>query len=96
MDETLTELTEKQVVNVCDGRILGYVIDFKVDICSGRLTAIIVPSECGFFGIKKGVDIVIPWEKICKIGKDTIIVDVGLLPPKEDGCEGQKKKKKLF
>ena len=90
MDESLTDLTEKQVINVCDGRNLGYVVDFKVDICCGRLTAIIVPSECGFLGIKKGKDIVIPWEKICKIGKDAIIVDIGIVAC-SDKCKKDKK-----
>ncbi|MBQ8545888.1 MAG: YlmC/YmxH family sporulation protein [Clostridia bacterium] len=96
MDESLTALTEKQVVNLCDGKILGYVIDFKIDVCSGRLTAIILPGESGFFGFKKCMDIIIPWEKICRIGEDAIIVDIGPLPKpeKDDNCN--KKKKKLF
>ena len=93
MDESLTELTEKQVVNLCDGKILGYVIDFKVDICCGKLTAIILPGEGGIFGFKKCTDIIIPWEKICRIGKDAIIVDIGLLPVGENG---EKKKKFRF
>ena len=79
MSESLTDLTEKQVINICDGRNLGYIADFMADICTGRLTAIIVPSECGFFGLKKGKDIVIPWEKICRIGKDAIIVYIGII-----------------
>lgn len=95
MDESLTDLTEKQVVNVCDGRILGYVVDFKVDVCNGRLTAIIIPGEGGIFGFKKCTDIIIPWDKICKIGKDTIIVDIGSLPNSLPDCDC-KKKKKLF
>ena len=93
MDETLTELTEKQVVNVCDGRILGNVVDFKIDICNGKITAIIIPGEGGFFNFKKCVDVIIPWEKICKIGKDAIIVDVGGLT---DKCECEKPKNKKF
>ena len=32
MEETLSGLMEKQVVNLCDGKILGYATDFKVDI----------------------------------------------------------------
>ena len=94
MDESLTVLTEKQVINLCDGKILGNAIDFKIDVCSGRLTAIILPGESGFFGFKKCMDIIIPWEKICKIGEDTIIVDIGPLPtPEKDECCGKKKKK---
>lgn len=83
MEESLSCLMEKQVVNLCDGKILGYAVDFKVDICQGCLTAIVIPGDGGFFGLKKCTDLVIPWCKICKIGKDAIIVDVGFLPDKE-------------
>ncbi len=90
MDEALSCLMEKQVVNLCDGKILGYAVDFKVDICQGTLTALVIPGESGFFGLKKCTDLVIPWCKICKIGKDAIIVDIGFLPEKEK--DGHKKK----
>ncbi len=90
MDEGMSSLSEKQVINLCDGKILGYIIDFKIDICSGRLTSIVLPGESGFFGFKKCTDIVIPWEKICKIGRDAIIVDIGILPC----CDGDKKSSK--
>ena len=93
MDESLTELTEKQVVNLCDGKILGCITDFKINVCTGQLTAIILPSEGGIFGLKRCNDIVIPWEKICRIGKDTIIVDIGIVPAEGESCK--KKKFKL-
>lgn len=92
MDETLSALMEKQVVNLCDGKILGYIIDFKVDICNGCITSIILPGENGFFGFKKCMDIIIPWNKICRIGKDAVIVDIGILPNNEKGEEKQRKK----
>ncbi len=79
MREYMTNLTEKQVINICDGRILGYVTDFKIDPCDGKLTAIIVPGEGGIFSFKRCADVIIPWEKICKIGKDVILVDIGIL-----------------
>ncbi len=96
MREYMTQLTEKQVINICDGRILGYVSDFKIDPCDGRLTAIILPGEGSIFSFKRCTDIVIPWEKICKIGKDTILVDIGI---SNDECctsndKNQKKKAK--
>ena len=98
MGESMTELSDKQVINICDGKILGYVTDFKIDSCSGRLTAIILPGETGFFGFKKCMDIIIPWEKICKIGIDVILVDIGILPTDKndcDDCNKKKSKKKL-
>lgn len=65
---------EKEVINSCDGRRLGYVADIEFDVCDGRITAIVVPQHCGFLGLNSE-DIVIPWEKIQKIGKDVILVD---------------------
>ena len=93
MDESLSSLSEKQVVNLCDGKILGYIIDYKADTCTGKLTAIVLPGESGFFGLKKCMDIVIPWEKICRIGKDAIIVDIGPLPPPLPNEHRSKRKK---
>ena len=93
MNETLTELTEKEVVNVCDGRILGNVIDFKIDVCCGKITDIVLPGEGGVFNFKKCIDIIIPWDKIVKIGKDTIIVDIGEIKPTNCECDKPKKKK---
>ncbi len=95
MEQSFICLTEKQVINLCDGKILGYAIDLKIDVSCGRLTAIVLPGESGIFGFKKCTDIIIPWEKICKIGEDAIIVDIGLLPSneKEDSCKNSKKRK---
>lgn len=89
--DTLGSLREREVINVCDGRRLGYVCDAQLDLCTGKLTAIIVPGECNFLGISKGDDIIIPWGCIQRLGKDIILVN----------CQGEyqrcpRKKKKLF
>ena len=74
-------IREKEVINSCDGRRLGYVTDIQFDVCDGRITAIVVPIKGGFLGCG-GENIVIPWEKICKIGEDIILVDAeGCCPP---------------
>ena len=74
-------IREKEVINSCDGRRLGYVCDIEFDVCDGRITAIVVPTKGGFLGCG-GENIVIPWEKICKIGEDIILVDAeGCCPP---------------
>lgn len=96
MEQSFTALMEKEVINLCDGKILGYIIDFKIDVCCGNLTAIVLPGESGFFGFKKCTDIIIPWEKICKIGEDAIIVDIGPLVDQNNDCEMKKGSKKRF
>ena len=73
------DFRDKEVVSVNDGRRLGYVAEIEFDICDGRITAIVVRDDCGLFG-KKGDDILIPWDKIQKIGEDIIRV-LGIEPP---------------
>lgn len=71
-----SDLKLKEVINVLDGRRLGAITDIEIDIDSGRLTAIVVPGAgkfLGFFG--RNEDIVIPWDKINKIGTDVILVE---------------------
>ena len=99
MIQGMCELTDKEVINICDGRILGYVNDFKVDPCDGRLTAIIIPGEGGIFSLKRCTDIIIPWDKIYKIGIDVILVDIGIMPNecRNDNEKHEKRRKfRLF
>lgn len=74
----ISELRDRDVVNVNDGRRLGIISDVDLDTESGRITAIILPGEGGFMGvIGKKQEFVIPWESIVKVGVDTILVDYG-------------------
>ena len=69
------ELREKAVISLSNGRCVGYICDFEVEPCSGKLTAIFVPTpSAGIFN--HGDDIRIPWDKIVKIGEDTVLVDI--------------------
>jgi len=71
------ELRQMEVVNISNGCRLGYVCDLEIDYNSGRILSIIVPAPTKFFGLmKEDADIIIPWEKICKIGKDVILVEI--------------------
>jgi YlmC/YmxH family sporulation protein len=73
---TITDLRCKEVINICDGKRLGYVSDVYIDLCTGRLTAIVVPRKgkllCLFGKEEEGV---IPWEAIRNIGDDIILVE---------------------
>ena len=83
----ISELRDKDVVNIKDGRRLGCVSDVEVDICCGKLVAIIVPGEIRGFFFGKCEEIRIPWDKIVKIGDDTILVD---LPHAQGTCKCDK------
>ena len=62
MTNRFQELRDKEVIHVCEGARLGYVNDLVVDICCGRVTALIVPGPCRFLGLfGREDDYVIPW-----------------------------------
>ena len=77
-----TDLYAKEVVCLCDGKRLGFICDANIDLCDGRITAIIVPGPCRFLGVwGRRDDFVIPWECIRQIGPDIVLVDI-----KPDAC----------
>ena len=73
----VNDLREKEVINVCDGRRLGYVYDIEIESCTGRVIAIVVLFDCRMFGFGRCEELVIPWERICCFGKDTVLVNIG-------------------
>ena len=80
---SFSDLKCKDVINVCDGARLGRICDIELEICDcndARMTAIILPGPCRFFGIiRSDEELVISCRCITKIGDDVILVD---LPPK--------------
>jgi len=75
---SLAELRTKDVVNTLDGKRLGKVMDLEFDPREGRVEAIVVPGEFRVGSIIRGekCGIVIPWQRICKIGENVILVEL--------------------
>ena len=72
----VTELHNKEVINVCDGSRLGCVDDVEIDTCTAALVAIVLhgrPKALGLMGYEE--DMVIPWKEIEVIGEQTILVN---------------------
>ena len=77
-----SDLHCKEVICVCDGRRLGFISDARIELPEGNVIAIIVPGPCRFFGLwGRKDDYVIPWNCICRMGPDIVLVDV-----KPDEC----------
>ena len=92
MEMRLTELECKEVVCVSDGSRLGYVCDVIIDAPEGCVKAIVVPGRGKMAGLVSGHDeFVIPWNCICRIGGDIILVDVKL-----SDCRSPRPKPKWF
>lgn len=78
MEVSFQELKCKQVVNTVDGKCLGHITDVIFDIVSAKALGFIVPqSSSGFWGFfKGGKDLFIPFNCVCKIGVDVILVEL--------------------
>ena len=72
------DFRHKEVVNIKDGRRLGYVQDVCADLESGIITSIIVPGGTNkLLNIfSQNNDIVIPLQNIKCIGEDLILVEL--------------------
>lgn len=77
MKISFCDLKRKDVVNVCDGKNLGNAYDLIIDTCCGQVLGIVVPISKSFFNIfKSNNNLFIPYNRICKIGQDIILVDI--------------------
>lgn len=77
MDKKGLDFKHKEVININDGKRLGFVQDVTANLETGIITSIIVPGSNKILGIfASSDDIVIPWEKIKCIGDDIILVEI--------------------
>ncbi len=73
----ITELSSKDIINLKDGAKLGAVKDVHIDMAEGKVRAIVLEGPRKYFRLLgAGGDIVVPWEKIKKIGIDAVLVEV--------------------
>ena len=71
----MSELREKEVINICDGERLGYVCDVDFEIKTGRICNLIIPGPCKVLGILgRDQEYIISYEQIQRIGTDVILV----------------------
>jgi len=71
------KLKNKEVINISDGRSLGFVSDIEVNLEKGAIEGIIIPAERGLFSwFQKGEeDRMIRWENVRTVGDDVILVE---------------------
>lgn len=76
---SFSELREKEVINLCDGKKYGHPIDLELNdqACAA---ALVVPCQGGWKGMFKGMreGIVIPWSRVRRIGDDVILVELDM------------------
>ena len=69
----LSNLQDKDVVNLFEGKKIGMIIDVNIDR-KGRIIELYVQRKRFLFFASSSVTI--KWEQIDKIGKDVILVNV--------------------
>ena len=75
----LSDLQNKYVVNVLDGKNIGNIIDVKIDENTGSILSLVIEPNKNFFSFyNKGTDTEIHWKDITKIGEDVILVNISL------------------
>lgn len=74
MEISFTDLKEKEVVNIVDGKKLGRIVDVVFSISSGVVKGVVVPGEKKIF--RKSEDVFIALNQVKKIGGDVILVNL--------------------
>ena len=71
------DFKHKEVINIKDGKRLGFVQDVCADLESGMITSIIVPGNNKILNMfSDSNEIVIEWSNIKCIGDDVILVEI--------------------
>ena len=74
----ISDIMEKEIINVKNGKRMGFITDIDIDINEGRVLSFSTTGDGGGGFFSRGIDMdVIFWNDILKIGCDTIIVNIG-------------------
>ena len=71
----LSELQNKDVVNITDGKKIGNIIDVSID-SNGKTVGLIVEKYKFLVSMFTNKEIEIRWSQIEKIGEDVILVNI--------------------
>lgn len=71
------DFKQKEVININDGKILGFVIDVQADFEKGEIHSIVVAKTGKIFNnVNSKSNVTIEWKDIKKIGEDVILVEI--------------------
>lgn len=77
------EIRNKEVINIYDGKSMGFVCDIEINLKEGRIDGIVLPGDKSFMKIvgRETNDYIVKWKYVKTVGEDVILVDV---PPVMD------------
>lgn len=72
----LSELQEKEIIDICTGRKIGLIIDASITL-EGTINKLILEEKKGTRRLIRNTkeELYVEWDKIIKIGDDTILVN---------------------
>ncbi len=78
MEERISDLSFREVIDLDSGRRLGRVRDALVDGDTGKIAALIVPGRLRCLGLLgREEELVLPWETLERLGEDILLVRRG-------------------
>ena len=74
------DLRNKEVINIQNGKSLGFVEDISLNLEKGMVEGIVIPQESsGLFSFfNKGGELLIPWDAVRRVGEEVILVELGV------------------
>lgn len=71
------DFRQKEVINIKDGKILGFVIDVDAELSDGAIKNIVVAQMGKVLKSLGGKNnLTIPWSNVRLIGEDVILVEI--------------------
>lgn len=83
MEVVFSELKQKEVISITDGKHLGKVCDLTFTFPEGKITGFTVTGCKGFKFTKQ--EVFLPLKCIVKIGEDAVLVNSEAPPPPPNG-----------
>ena len=71
----LSDLQNKDIVNILDGKKIGNIIDARFNINTGVIEKLIVEPTKSLFSLKNS-ELEIKFSEIKKIGEDVILIEI--------------------
>lgn len=73
---TLSQLRDKDVINLCNATRLGYINEIEFDSCNGQICALVLCRNGGLLNFSKDGELLLPWSRIECIGEDAVLVKI--------------------
>ena len=73
----MSDLQNKDIVNIIDGKKIGNIIDARFNVATGTIEKLIIEPSKSLFSIKN-TSIELEFNRIKKIGEDVILIEYSL------------------